>query len=81
MSTGTDVPIPQNAGDFRWLDRKVVNALKSLPERNRFMKGLYAWGGFCSVGLPFVPADRFSGVSSFKLTNLIKLALSGGNGV
>jgi glycosyltransferase involved in cell wall biosynthesis len=77
MSAGTDVPIPQNAGDFRWLDRKVVNALKTLPERNRFMKGLYAWVGFKSIGMPFVPADRFSGVSSFKLTSLIKLALSG----
>jgi glycosyltransferase involved in cell wall biosynthesis len=77
MSAGTDVAIPQNAGDFRWLDRKVVDALKTLPERNRFMKGLYAWVGFKSVGLPFVPADRFSGVSSFKITSLIKLALSG----
>ncbi|SMC75451.1 glycosyltransferase family 2 protein [Polynucleobacter kasalickyi] len=77
MSAGTDVPIPQNAGDFRWLDRKVVNALKMLPERNRFMKGLYAWVGFKSIGMPFIPADRFSGVSSFKLTSLIKLALSG----
>lgn len=77
MSAGTDVPIPQNAGDFRWLDRKVVDALKTLPERNRFMKGLYAWVGFKSIGLPFVPADRFSGESSFKLTSLIKLALSG----
>jgi glycosyltransferase involved in cell wall biosynthesis len=77
MSAGTDVPIPQNAGDFRWLDRKVVDALKTLPERNRFMKGLYAWVGFKSIGLPFIPADRFSGESSFKLTSLIKLALSG----
>lgn len=77
MSAGTDVPIPQNAGDFRWLDRKVVNALKALPERNRFMKGLYAWVGFKSVGLPFIPADRYSGVSSFKFSSLLKLALSG----
>ena len=77
MSTGTEIPIPQNAGDFRWLDRKVVNALKALPERNRFMKGLYAWVGFKSVGLPFVPADRLSGISSFKISSLIKLALSG----
>ncbi|MEI7532299.1 MAG: glycosyltransferase family 2 protein [Betaproteobacteria bacterium] len=77
MSAGADVPIPQNAGDFRWLDRKVVDALKALPERNRFMKGLYAWVGFKSVALPFIPANRIGGVSSFKLTNLIGLALSG----
>lgn len=77
MSHGSDVPIPQNAGDFRWLDRKVVDALKNLPERNRFMKGLYAWVGFKSIALPFVPADRIGGISSFSLTNLSKLALSG----
>jgi polyisoprenyl-phosphate glycosyltransferase len=77
MSAGADVPIPQNAGDFRWLDRKVVNALRALPERNRFMKGLYAWVGFKTIAIPFVPADRFSGLSSFRLRNLIQLALSG----
>jgi len=77
MSAGADVPIPENAGDFRWLDKKVVDAIRALPERNRFMKGLYAWVGFKSVAIPFVPADRLSGTSSFRLRNLIKLALSG----
>lgn len=73
----SEVPIPENAGDFRWLDRKVVNALKSLPERNRFMKGLYAWVGFKSIALPFVPNQRETGVTSFSVKNLSKLALSG----
>ena len=77
MSAGADVPIPPNAGDFRWLDRKVVDALRALPERNRFMKGLYAWVGFRSIAIPFIPADRLSGASSFRLRNLIQLALSG----
>ena len=77
MSAGADVPIPPNAGDFRWIDRKVVDALRALPERNRFMKGLYAWVGFKSIAIPFIPADRLSGTSSFRLRNLIKLALSG----
>ena len=77
MSHGADVAIPQNAGDFRWLDRKVVDALKNLPERNRFMKGLYAWVGFKSVAIPFTPADRAGGVSSFSFKSLTKLALSG----
>jgi len=77
MSAGADVPIPENAGDFRWLDKKVVQAIRTLPERNRFMKGLYAWVGFKSIAIPFVPADRLSGTSSFRLRNLIKLALSG----
>ena len=73
----SDIAIPENAGDFRWLDRKVVDALKNLPERNRFMKGLYAWVGFKSIALPFIPADRAGGISSFSLKNLSKLALSG----
>jgi glycosyltransferase involved in cell wall biosynthesis len=73
----TEVPIPENAGDFRWLDRKVVDALKSLPERNRFMKGLYAWVGFKSIALPFIPNLREGGVSSFSAKNLSKLAISG----
>ena len=73
----SEVPIPENAGDFRWLDRKVANALKSLPERNRFMKGLYAWVGFKSIALPFVPNEREGGTTSFSVKNLSKLALSG----
>jgi len=73
----SEVPIPENAGDFRWLDRKVVNALKSLPERNRFMKGLYAWVGFKSIAIPFVPNEREAGITSFSVKNLSKLALSG----
>jgi glycosyltransferase involved in cell wall biosynthesis len=73
----SEISIPQNAGDFRWLDRKVVDALKRLPERNRFMKGLYAWVGFKSCALPFTPNDRHAGVSSFGFSRLSKLALSG----
>jgi polyisoprenyl-phosphate glycosyltransferase len=77
METGAPIRIPRNAGDFRLLDRSVVNALRQLPERNRFMKGLYAWVGFKSIALPFVPLERASGVSSFGLRNLSRLALAG----
>ena len=77
LMNSSEITIPQNAGDFRWLDRKVVNALKCLPERNRFMKGLYAWVGFKSYALPFTPNDRHAGVSSFGFGRLSKLALSG----
>lgn len=77
MNLGSNIRIPRNAGDFRLMDRKVVQALKAMPERNRFMKGLYAWVGFETVALPFVPAERFSGQSSFSLRRLGALALLG----
>lgn len=73
----SQVSIPANAGDFRWIDRKVCDALNRLQERGRFMKGLYAWVGFKSIALEFTPNPRISGVSSFGATNLIKLGLTG----
>jgi len=73
----SDITIPENAGDFRWLDHKVVSALKDLPERNRFMKGLYAWVGFKSIAIPFEPKKRESGKSAFSLGRLIKLGMVG----
>ncbi|MEP7296689.1 MAG: glycosyltransferase family 2 protein [Burkholderiales bacterium] len=71
------VPIPVDAGDFRLMDRRVVDALKSLPERNRFMKGLYAWVGFHNVIIPYVPAERNAGASSFSMRRLAGLAFTG----
>ena len=71
------VPIPVDAGDFRLMDRRVVDALKALPERNRFMKGLYAWVGFENVIIPYVPAERHAGTSSFSLRSLSRLAFTG----
>jgi glycosyltransferase involved in cell wall biosynthesis len=73
----SDISIPENAGDFRWLDRKVVNALKNLPERNRFMKGLYAWVGFKSIAIPFELRARPSGQTTFSIGRLIKLGMAG----
>lgn len=77
LNAHNPTPVPENAGDFRWMDRRVVDALKALPERSRFMKGLYAWVGFASVALPFVPEQRAAGVSSFNLRHLGALALLG----
>jgi len=69
--------IPPSAGDFRLLDRRVVEAMKQLPERNRFMKGLYSWVGFRSVGIPYrQPARRF-GESRFNYWKLWNFALDG----
>ena len=66
-----------NAGDFRLLKRKVVDALLALPERQRFMKGLYAWVGFNTLYLPFTAQARVSGQSTFSHASLFELALVG----
>ena len=77
VNTGSATPIPVDAGDFRLMDRRVVDALKMLPERNRFMKGLYAWVGFHTVVLPYTPAARHAGQSSFSMRRLSRLAFTG----
>lgn len=70
-------PIPADAGDFRLMDRRVVEALKALPERNRFMKGLYAWVGFRTVVVPYTPDPRRAGRSQFSSRHLRALAFTG----
>lgn len=69
--------MPPGAGDFRLMDRAVVDALLALPERNRFMKGLYAWVGFSVVAVPYMPAPRAHGRSHFSLLRLVRLSLDG----
>ncbi|MBT2304885.1 glycosyltransferase family 2 protein [Variovorax paradoxus] len=69
--------LPEDAGDFRLMDRKVVDALLSLPERSRFMKGLYAWVGFKAVALPYTPQPRAQGKSSFNALRLFNFAIDG----
>jgi polyisoprenyl-phosphate glycosyltransferase len=69
--------VPAGACDFRLMDRNVVDALLALPERNRFMKGLYAWVGFKAVAVPYVPDARAHGHSQFSALRLIRLSLDG----
>lgn len=71
------VQVPPHAGDFRLMDRAVVQALLQLPERNRFMKGLYAWVGFPSEPIMYTPQTRQHGESHFSSWRLIRLALAG----
>lgn len=71
------VNIPANAGDFRLLDRKIVSALQQLPERNRFMKGLYSWVGFKQTAIPFEVQPRKSGTSQWNFYSLLDLAITG----
>ena len=77
VNASSQLQIPPDAGDFRLLDRRVVAALNALPERNRFMKGLYAWVGFRTEFLPYTPQARTGGSSSFSMRRLIRLALTG----
>jgi glycosyltransferase involved in cell wall biosynthesis len=71
------VTIPANAGDFRLMDRQVVDALISMPERNRFMKGLYAWVGFNSTAIDYEPLPRADGQSHFGFRGALSLAVTG----
>ncbi|MCC3243845.1 glycosyltransferase family 2 protein [Methylocystis sp. WRRC1] len=72
-----DVSLPSGAGDFRLLDRQAVDALLSMRERARFNKGLYAWIGFKSIGVPFEVESRASGQSKFNFARLVRFALDG----
>lgn len=69
--------IPPNVGDFRLMDRKVVEALKLLPERRRFMKGLFAWVGFRQAMIPYARESRHAGASKFSGWALWNFALEG----
>ncbi|RZI80306.1 MAG: glycosyltransferase [Rubrivivax sp.] len=77
LSMGEQFDIPEDAGDFRLMDRRVIEALKALPERNRFMKGLYAWVGFRTLGLPYTPLPREHGNTTYSKRKLVKLAWMG----
>jgi glycosyltransferase involved in cell wall biosynthesis len=73
----SDTPIPSGVGDFRLLDRRVVQSLQALPERTRFMKGLFALSGFNVTSVRFDPEQRVAGRSKFRLGRLWRFAVDG----
>ncbi|MBE9118110.1 glycosyltransferase family 2 protein [Lusitaniella coriacea LEGE 07157] len=77
ISKMSRVPIPQDTGDFRLLDRRVVEALKLLPERTRFMKGLFSWVGFKQTAILFDREPRLQGTTTWNYWKLWNLALDG----
>jgi glycosyltransferase involved in cell wall biosynthesis len=77
ISQMSAVPIPKNTGDFRLLDRKVVDALKMLPERRRFMKGLFAWVGFKQTAIEYDRKPRYKGITKWNYWKLWNFALEG----
>ncbi|WP_269585300.1 glycosyltransferase family 2 protein [Roseibium sp. Sym1] len=72
-----NIDMPANAGDFRLIDRVVIDALMKLPERNRFMKGLFAWVGFQTMAIPYERPPRKAGAGKFNYWKLWNFALDG----
>jgi glycosyltransferase involved in cell wall biosynthesis len=77
LNLGGRFDIPPDAGDFRLMDHAAIEALRSMPERNRFMKGLYAWVGFQTAEISYVPESRNSGFSAFGPLRLARLSIDG----
>jgi polyisoprenyl-phosphate glycosyltransferase len=73
----SETRIPPNTGDFRLLDRRVVKVLNQIPERTRFMKGLFAWVGFKQIGIPYERQPRYLGKTKWKFWKLWNFALDG----
>ncbi|OWY39730.1 glycosyltransferase [Xenophilus sp. AP218F] len=77
INTGAPLKIPENTQDFRVLDRCILDALRQMPERNRFMKGLYNWVGFTQLAVETETRERQAGKSSFNFRRLLDLGLTG----
>jgi len=73
----SDTRIPLDTGDFRLMDRRVVNALLSMPERDRFVRGMVSWLGFSQVAVPYHREARFAGVTKFSLLKMLRFAMDG----
>lgn len=77
LSSVSAVDIPRDTGDFRLIDRKVVDALRRLPEKKRFLRGLVPWLGFKQVGIPVDRGARELGESTYTIRRLLRLAFDG----
>ena len=73
----SDIEIPSNTGDFRLADRKVIDVINSLPEHNKFLRGLFSWVGFKQVPLEYERKERFAGKTKYPLRKMLKLASDG----
>ena len=73
----SDIEIPKNTGDFRLVDRKVVDVVNSLPEHNKFLRGLFSWVGFKQKAYEYERKERFAGKTKYPLKKMLKLASDG----
>ena len=72
-----DVEIPRDTGDFRLVDRKVIDVINSLPEHNKFLRGLFSWVGFKQTPFEYERKERFAGKTKYPLKKMLKLAKDG----
>lgn len=77
MQAMSDIPIPLDTGDFRLLDRKVVSTLKSMPERDRFVRGMVSWIGYNQTSLRYARDPRHAGYTKYPLMKMLKFAADG----
>ena len=73
----SDVEIPKDTGDFRLVDRKVVDTINQLPEHNKFLRGLFSWVGYKQVPFEYERQERFAGTTKYPLKKMLKLASDG----
>ena len=73
----SETEIPLDTGDFRLMDRTVVDALRAMPERDRFVRGMVAWAGFRQIAVPYRRAARFAGESKYPFLKMLRFALDG----
>ena len=73
----SDVEIPKDTGDFRLVDKKVVDVINSLPEHNKFLRGLFSWVGFKQYAYEYERKERFAGKTKYPLKKMLKLAQDG----
>ena len=77
MKVFTNIEMPLDAGDFRLIDRKVIDSLKSMQERNKFLRGLIVWTGYSQIGVPFRRDARNAGTTKYTTLKMFKLAFDG----
>jgi polyisoprenyl-phosphate glycosyltransferase len=77
LSLLSDVPIPQDTGDFRLMSRDVVRTLRAMPERDRFVRGMVSWVGFRQTALKYKREERFAGESKYPLRKMVRFAIDG----
>ena len=73
----SDVEIPKNTGDFRLVDRKVVDTINAMPEHNKFLRGLFSWVGYKQYAFKYERKERFAGETKYPLKKMLKLAADG----